>query len=177
MASKWGCNSTYRLRYAPKGARQQRSKATMRAAHRKCLSKAKVKRRWWSNSTYRLRYWNCTCAIFCSTNFLVLQQCLPFTVLKPLFNSAILLNEECCNSTYRLRYWNINVSPHLIFHWPKVATVLTVHGIETFFWKHRKHINRKLVATAYGMRRRVRDGRGAKRRWSPHISSTWAKRG
>ena len=39
------CNSTYRLRYAPKGARQQRSKATMRSAHLKYLSKAKVKRR------------------------------------------------------------------------------------------------------------------------------------
>ena len=39
------CNSTYRLRYAPKGTRQQRSKATMRSAHLKYLSKAKVKRR------------------------------------------------------------------------------------------------------------------------------------
>ena len=27
------CNSTYRLRYAPKGARRQRSKAMMRSAH------------------------------------------------------------------------------------------------------------------------------------------------
>ena len=38
-------NSTYRLRYAPQSVRQQRSKATMRSAHRKCLSKAKVKQR------------------------------------------------------------------------------------------------------------------------------------
>ena len=53
-----GCNSTYRLRYALKGARQQRSKATMRSAHLKCLSKAKAKQRWWSNTTYRLWYWN-----------------------------------------------------------------------------------------------------------------------
>ena len=37
------CNSTYRLRYAPKGARQQRSKATMRSAHLKCLNEVKVK--------------------------------------------------------------------------------------------------------------------------------------
>ena len=37
------CNSTYYSRYAPKGARQQRSRATMRSAHLKCLSKAKVK--------------------------------------------------------------------------------------------------------------------------------------
>ena len=27
------CNSPYRLRYAPKGARQQRCRSTMRAAH------------------------------------------------------------------------------------------------------------------------------------------------
>ena len=39
------CNSTYRLRYAPKGARQQRSKATMRSAHLKYLNEEKVKRR------------------------------------------------------------------------------------------------------------------------------------
>ena len=40
------CNSTYRSRYAPQGVGQQRSKATMRSAHRKYLSKAKVKQRW-----------------------------------------------------------------------------------------------------------------------------------
>ena len=28
----YGCNSSYRLRYAPKGARRQRSKATMKSA-------------------------------------------------------------------------------------------------------------------------------------------------
>ena len=39
------CNSTYRLRYAPKGARQQRSKATMRSAHLKYLNEVKVKQR------------------------------------------------------------------------------------------------------------------------------------
>ena len=38
-------NSTYRLRYAPQGVGQQRSRATMRSTHRKYLSKAKVKRR------------------------------------------------------------------------------------------------------------------------------------
>ena len=38
-------NSTYRLRYAPKGARQQRSKATMRSAHLKYLNEVKVKQR------------------------------------------------------------------------------------------------------------------------------------
>ena len=40
------CNSTYRLRYAPQSVGQQRSKATMRSSHPKCLSKAKVKQRW-----------------------------------------------------------------------------------------------------------------------------------
>ena len=38
-------NSTYRLRYAPKGARQQRSEVTMKSAHLKYLSEARVKQR------------------------------------------------------------------------------------------------------------------------------------
>ena len=42
----------YRLRYAQKGARQQRSRATMRSAHLKCLNEVKVIR----DSAYRLRY-------------------------------------------------------------------------------------------------------------------------
>ena len=50
------CNSTYRLRYAPKGARQQRSSATMRSIHLKYLNEVKVKRSWLGNSPYRLRY-------------------------------------------------------------------------------------------------------------------------
>ena len=40
-----GCNSTYHLRYAQKGAKQQRCKATMRSTHLKCLNEVKVKRR------------------------------------------------------------------------------------------------------------------------------------
>ena len=110
MCLEWSprkcCNSTYRLRYAPKSARQQRSKATMKSAHRKYLNEEKVKWRWSSNSTYRLRYWN---------RFLVVG--FQFVPLR-------------------------------------VATAPTV----------------------YGMRRRVRDSRGAKRRWGPHIASTWTKR-
>ena len=39
------CNNTYRLRYATQGARQQRSKATMKSAHRKYLSEVRVKLR------------------------------------------------------------------------------------------------------------------------------------
>ena len=37
------CNSTYYSRYAPKGARQQRSRATMRPTHCKCLNEVKAK--------------------------------------------------------------------------------------------------------------------------------------
>ena len=37
----------------------------------------------------------------------VLQQCLPFTVLKPEEKEFICLIENGCNSAYRLRYWNI----------------------------------------------------------------------
>ena len=43
--TKGSSNSTCRLRYALKGARQQRSKATMRSAYLKYLRKAKVKQR------------------------------------------------------------------------------------------------------------------------------------
>ena len=74
------CNSTYRLRYTPKGARQQWSKATMRSAHLKYLNEEKVKRRWWSNSTYRLRYWNTLIKYDHSWWYFRLQQHLPFTV-------------------------------------------------------------------------------------------------
>ena len=77
------------------------------------------------------------------------QQSLPFTVLK--LNSSHDKIPPCgsCNSTYRLRYWNsfIDTLKAIRFPW-LVATVLTV----------------------YGMRRRVRDSRGAERRWGPHIS-------
>ena len=84
------------------------------------------------NSTYRLRYWNTTTAMITVTNtFFMLQQYLPFTVLKltgmrefaGLFPVALQqylpftvlkLNSSIntfflffgCNSTYRLRYWN-----------------------------------------------------------------------
>ena len=39
------CNSPYRLRYAPQGAREQRSKATMKSAYLKYLIEARIKRR------------------------------------------------------------------------------------------------------------------------------------
>ena len=101
------CNSTYRLRYAPKGARQQRSKATMRSAHLKYLNEEKVKRRWSRNSPYRLRYWNQNTPTAVLPVASELQQCLPFTVLKhSKYRTCHYFSPLCCNSTYRLRYWN-----------------------------------------------------------------------
>ena len=58
-----------------------------------------------------------------------LQQYLPFTVLKlwmPITEWFFIIG---CNSTYRLRYWNVlsNRNNRIL----QVATVLTVYGIET----------------------------------------------
>ena len=71
-----------------------------------------------------------------------LQQYLPFTVLKL---HTILLTPVtiCCNSTYRLRYWNINIYRRLIAI-VRVATVLTVYGIETMIYFLLYHKNKKL---------------------------------
>ena len=60
------------------------------------------------NSTYRLRYWNRFKVVECEQFNSLLQQYLPFTVLKLTDESV---GEELdflagCNSTYRLRYWN-----------------------------------------------------------------------
>ena len=153
------CNSPYRLRYAPKGARQQRSEATMRSAHLKYLSEAKVKQRWWSNSTYRLRYWNFQHPRCCILNQDWLQQSLPFTVLKLLPERTLPSSMLSCNSAYRLRYWNLlffNLLLHELFKLQQclpftvlkrrnldkfytsslVATALTVYGIETTYIIH-----------------------------------------
>ena len=43
-------------------------------------------------------------AASCAARFLVLQQYLPFTVLKPILDRCYSLLVPCCNSTYRLRY-------------------------------------------------------------------------
>ena len=101
----WCCNSTYSSRYAPQSARQQRSKAKMRSAHLKYLSKAKVKQKWSGNSTYRLWY---------------APQGVRQQRSKASMRSAHLkyLNEEKVkqrwlnNRTYRLRYWNVTVVPN-----------------------------------------------------------------
>ena len=80
VKQRWWGNSTYRLRYAPKGVRQQRSEATMKSA---LLlpeqSEGKTK--------------------------LIRQQSLPFTVLKHRLHTFITSEfRDSCNSAYRLRY-------------------------------------------------------------------------
>ena len=110
------------------------------------------------NSTYRLRYWNfwhIDYSIFIDRTC-VLQQYLPFTVLKRSQLYGLLkINIVSCNSTYRLRYWNLGIaiaratnswlccnSTYRLRYWNiaiakrlnasrSVATVLTVYGIET----------------------------------------------
>ena len=107
------------------------------------------------NSAYRLRYWN---FIWCQCYYRfvsVLQQYLPLAVLK-LNNSPCIFICECNN----------------------VATVLIVYGIETL--QHKNYIFVLLILvvilfTICDMRRRARGSREAKRRWGPHISSSWLK--
>ena len=106
------------------------------------------------NSTYRLRYWNIKFlfsffsnivlqqylpftvlklpASLIVLNFSLLQQYLPFTVLKHVCKNVFGSSPFSCNSTYRLRYWNEN--SQFIFIREFVATVLTVYGIETVLW-------------------------------------------
>lgn len=57
-----------------------------------------------------------------------------------------------CNSAYRLRYWN--------WHFGKSCAKVVIVAT---------------ALTVYGMRRRVWGIRGEKRRWGPHIASTWTK--
>ena len=60
-----------------------------------------------------------------------LQQYLPFTVLKPsIYCTLHFFFIRSCNSTYRLRYWNCSNTISGVST-PIVATVLTVYGIET----------------------------------------------
>ena len=63
----------------------------------------------------------------------MLQQYLPFTVLKPAryFIASLTYSLYRCNSTYRLRYWNDRKRNRSDKKSSHVATVLTVYGIET----------------------------------------------
>ena len=82
----------------------------------------------------------------------------PFTVwgfLKPNFepHEYWLSRTRCCNSTYRLRYWNSSCSKLLSISHLKVATVLTVYGIETIiiFWLIHSISSVATVLTVYGI--------------------------
>ena len=75
-----------------------------------------------------------TLFIFILSFFALLQQPLPFTVLKQSYSLYQLLDKYLsCNSPYRLRYWNSIVEPEYASKFNTVATVLTVYGIETLF--------------------------------------------
>ena len=56
------------------------------------------------------------------------------------------------NSTYRLRYWN-GIASCTSFHFLRVATVLTVYGIETYDAINRltSSYNVATVLTVYGI--------------------------
>ena len=101
------CNNTYRLRYAPQSARQQRSKATMRSAHLKYLNEEKVKQMWPGNSAYRLRYWN-NRGVYSFSSCWFLNVATTSTVYGIETHQVCYYQKDRCNrnSTYRLRYWN-----------------------------------------------------------------------
>ena len=65
-----------------------------------------------------------------TNNSCLLQQCLPFTVLKRLIYVNFIWVYIRCNSAYRLRYWNLYLQLSKK-NFTLVATVLTVYGIET----------------------------------------------
>ena len=125
------CNSAYRLRYWNPFGRTKTSSSVL-----SCNSAYRL--RYWNyavplyglsrlkrcNSAYRLRYWN-------STELLI--------SLPPLLIG--------CNSAYRLRYWNWSLLTDTSNRPLKVATVLTVYGIETRISLCREYIWIICVAT------------------------------
>ena len=83
------------------------------------------------NSAYRLRYWNNIYWGFYICHNL-LQQCLPFTVLKPCYDSGFHVSPTILIATvltvYGIETCNTAWKPSVITF---IATVLTVYGIET----------------------------------------------
>ena len=71
---------------------------------------------------------------------MLLEQCLPFTVLKlfPPLSSKILI--KSWNSAYRLRYWNLLEVGLPTWIVDSVGTVLTVYGIETLLLVNKKNL-------------------------------------
>ena len=80
------------------------------------------------------------------SNSTSLQQYLPFTVLKHIMQRSWNQRNDSCNSTYRLRYWNSSIN-NPSTKATIVATVLTVYGIETTCEFHIVSRNNVLVAT------------------------------
>ena len=96
------------------------------------------------NSAYRLRYWNVVMGVLGKLSD-TLQQCLPFTVLKlpeklSLVRNSMLL-QQCLPFTV-LKLLRLLSTQSFDYH--RVATVLTVYGIETLhsfsnsFWELEK---------------------------------------
>ena len=149
------------------------------------------------NSSYRLRYWNSSrplkplyLADCCNSTYRLRyapkgarQQRSSATMrsahLKCL-SKAKVKQKWWSNSAYRSRYWNISLMPLP----PSDATWACCNSdYRSWYWNLSSSswgsmLNNSVATapTVYGMRRRVRDSRGAKRRWGPHISSTWTKR-
>ena len=86
------------------------------------------------NSTYRLRYWNATRIVLIDIIIYLLQQYLPFTVLK-LTDYLICLISVICSVATVLTVYGIETGVDLRRNFRLrcffVATVLTVYGIET----------------------------------------------
>ena len=98
------------------------------------------------------RYWN-----FSLLKMLLLQQPLPFTVLKRLLDKVVASNISCCNSPYRLRYWN-PYSVEILSCSFLVATALTVYGIETARSLHcSSHLLVATALTVYGIETKIRN--------------------
>ena len=130
------------------------------------------------NSPYRLRYWNKRMSVVLSLILDVLQQYLPFMVLKPQIKFRISWFSWVATvlTVYGIETLTTFVDSNSN---SVVATVLTVYGIDT---KIRRLLFQLCdlevvrAPTDYGMRRRVWGSRGVKRRWDPHIASTRTKR-
>ena len=135
------CNSTYRLRYW--NANFSRLFLTLLDAVATVLTVYGIEtnvspistllRASSCNSTYRLRYWNNIIVDICVLVGILLQQYLPFTVLKlPLY---LCFQGNLTMVATVLTVYGIETIYHyyllLVLYHDMVATVLTVYGIET----------------------------------------------
>ena len=73
-----------------------------------------------------------------------------------------------------LRYWNLQ--PFQLFSGHGLQQYLSITVLKLrLHTRISEATSVATVPTVYGMRRRGRGSRGAKRRWGPHISSPWLK--